>query len=127
MRKNDLSITQLWWKQRKFLEAVEQATTFQGEIEHKFDANRMWRFDAAWPEAMVALEIDGGMWARAGSHKCNVCGQIPLGGHSSGAQRQKDREKMNSAAIDGWCVLHVTWDEVANGEALKLVISALRP
>ena len=62
------------------------------EVEHKFDLRRRWKFDFAWPDVRVALEIEGGHW---------------IGGH--GGQRfEMDLEKYNSATAEGWRVIRVT-------------------
>ena len=60
-----------------------------GEREYRFHPSRRWRFDWAWPAAKLAVEIDGGQWVRRG------------GRHNS----DKDREKLNAAAVLGWRVL----------------------
>mgnify|MGYP003628050189 FL=1 len=66
--------------------------------EHRFAAPRRWRFDWAWPEDMLALEVDGGVWTR--------------GRHTRGAGFLRDIEKLNAAAIAGWSVLRTTPDHV---------------
>lgn len=60
--------------------------------ELRFHPTRKWRFDWAWPEQRVALEVDGGRYALAG------------GRHATDA----DHEKLNAAAALGWRVLHVS-------------------
>ncbi|MCC6475013.1 MAG: hypothetical protein IT514_14870, partial [Burkholderiales bacterium] len=35
--------------------------------EHRFHETRRWRFDWAWPDHRVAIEIEGGVWT-AGRH-----------------------------------------------------------
>jgi hypothetical protein len=73
---------------------------------------RKWRFDWAWPEQKLALEIQGGAF---------------IGGrHTSGVGFEKDAEKFSAAAILGWRVLHVLPKHVASGVALVLVEQALR-
>jgi very-short-patch-repair endonuclease len=57
--------------------------------EHRFHPTRRWRFDLAWPDRKLAVEVDGGQWMAGG------------GRHNSDA----DREKLNAAAIAGWRVL----------------------
>jgi very-short-patch-repair endonuclease len=66
--------------------------------EHRFAAPRRWRFDWAWPQYHLALEIDGGVWTR--------------GRHTRGAGFLRDIEKLNAAAIQGWWVLRTTPDKV---------------
>lgn len=60
--------------------------------QHRFAApDRQWRFDFAWPEQKVAVEIDGGIFVH--------------GGHNRGMQMTADHEKANYATIRGWRVL----------------------
>ena len=62
--------------------------------EHRFHPSRKWRFDYAWPDAKVALEVEGGVWTG--------------GRHTSSAGFLKDMEKYNAAARLGWRVLRCT-------------------
>ncbi len=66
--------------------------------EMKFDPKRRWRFDMAWPESKIALEIEGGVWSG--------------GRHTRGAGFIKDAEKYNRAAMMGWRVLRITPDQI---------------
>lgn len=78
-----------------------------------FHATRKWRFDFAWPQRKVALEVDGG---------------VHTGGrHTRGAGFTEDCEKVNAAVILGWRVLRVTGEHVKGGEAIQWVESLLRP
>lgn len=61
--------------------------------EHRFLPPRKWRFDFAWPELQVAVEIEGGLWTG--------------GRHSRGAGMQADMTKYNEAARHGWRVLRL--------------------
>jgi len=79
--------------------------------EYRFHARRRWRFDYAWPEQMLALEIEGGVWS-GGRH---VRGKGFLG----------DMEKYNAAALAGWRVLRVTPGQLVDGSAARLVRRAL--
>lgn len=62
--------------------------------EHSFHPERRWRFDYAWPDVKVALEVEGGIWTG--------------GRHTSSAGFLKDMEKYNAAARLGWRVLRCT-------------------
>jgi very-short-patch-repair endonuclease len=75
--------------------------------EYRFTMLRRWRFDFAWPQQMVALEVEGGVWTR--------------GRHTRGSGFVKDMEKYNHAAADGWRVLRVTPQQLMTEETLTLV------
>lgn len=66
--------------------------------EYKFHATRNWRFDFAWPEARVAVEIEGGVWKG--------------GRHTRGAGFIGDCEKYNAAVLDGWRVFRLTGEMI---------------
>lgn len=52
------------------------------------------RADFAWPDARVALELQGGTWRR--------------GGHSTGGGIERDATKAALAQLDGWVLLAFT-------------------
>ena len=83
----------------------------QPEREYRFAPPRRWRFDMAWPDKMVAVECEGGVWTR--------------GRHTRGAGFIADCEKYNRAALDGWCVLRFTSEHIHRGDAVTLVAHAL--
>ena len=59
------------------------------EQQYRFHPVRRWRFDYAWPDRFLAVEVDGGQWSpRGGRHNTD-----------------RDREKLNEAAKMGWRVL----------------------
>ncbi len=64
--------------------------------QYRFDSVRLWRFDFAWPERKIAFEMEGAIWMRGG------------GGHSHPLGIEKDIEKYNAAAIQGWAVIRIT-------------------
>jgi very-short-patch-repair endonuclease len=80
--------------------------------EYRFHPVRMWRFDFAWPENMVAVELEGGLYTS--------------GRHTSIAGFTEDCEKYNEATLLGWRVLRFTGEQVRDGTALKYVEMALR-
>ena len=62
--------------------------------EFKFHPTRRWRFDFAWPDRRLAVEIEGGAW---------------IGGrHTRGAGFINDAIKYNSATEIGWKILRYT-------------------
>jgi very-short-patch-repair endonuclease len=65
------------------------------EREFRFHFSRLWKFDFCWPDALVAVEIEGGLWMPKG------------GGHSHPMHIEKDIEKYNVAAFMGWSVIRL--------------------
>ena len=63
------------------------------QLEFRFHGERKWRFDFAWPEKKVALEVEGGIWTG--------------GGHNRGPGYISDMEKYNIAALYGWRLFRV--------------------
>ena len=79
--------------------------------EYRFHPVRKWRFDLAWPELRVALEVDGGVYVS--------------GAHNRGPHVESDCEKFSEAAALGWRVLRVTPRHVRDGRALVWLRGAL--
>jgi very-short-patch-repair endonuclease len=78
------------------------------EREFRFHSSRRWRFDFAYPEIRLAVEIEGGTWNK--------------GRHVRGQGYANDCVKYNTAAILGWTVLRFTSELVRRGaieEALR--------
>lgn len=73
----------------------------QPQIEFRFHPSRKWRFDRAWPELRLAVEIDGGTWNG--------------GRHTRPAGYAEDCDKLNTAALMGWTVLRFTGEHVRQG------------
>ncbi len=76
-------------------------------LEYRFHHSRRWRFDIALLDLELAVEVDGGGWIH--------------GRHHRAAGRDRDNEKDAAAQLDGWRVIHVSPEHIANGEALALV------
>lgn len=83
------------------------------EREHMFakELGRRWRFDFAWPDAMLAVELQGGVWSR--------------GRHSRGAGYIADCEKANAATMLGWRLLRFTRESVDDWSGAELVAKML--
>lgn len=62
--------------------------------EYPFHPTRKWRFDFAWPDVKVAVEIEGGIYK--------------IGRHQRPEGFRKDCEKYNEATRLGWSVLRFT-------------------
>ena len=79
--------------------------------EFTFHPRRRWRFDFAWPQHKLAVEVEGATWSG--------------GRHTRGSGFQKDCEKYNQAALLGWTVLRYTGGMIQSGEALQDIEWAL--
>ena len=97
--------------ERAMTTLIEWAKLPKPEPEFVFAPPRKWRFDFAWPDRMVALEVEGGTWIS--------------GAHTRGRHFESDAEKYNEAALAGWKVLRVTTDMIEDGRALAFVERAL--
>ncbi|GIW81475.1 MAG: hypothetical protein KatS3mg105_3282 [Gemmatales bacterium] len=80
--------------------------------EYRFHPTRRWRFDYAWPDHKVALEVEGGAWVR--------------GRHVRGKGFVKDIEKYNEAAILGWRVVRCTPVQLKDGSIFDLLRRILK-
>lgn len=78
--------------------------------EYRFEETRRWRFDFAWPNRMVAVELHGGAFT--------------AGRHVRGAGFVRDCEKMRVAAALGWRVLPIATGELEGRTAA--VMSAVQ-
>lgn len=90
---------------------LSQAGLPPPEREVRFLPARRWRFDLAWPDRKLAVEVHGGVYTN--------------GRHTRGKGFTRDREKMNEALLLGWRVLEVTSEQVQSGQALTWIEKAL--
>lgn len=82
-------------------------------LELRFHPTRRWRFDCAWPDRKLAVEVEGGVYMQ--------------GRHSRGTGMEADAEKYAEAAIHGWTVIRVTPRQVKNGQAIGWIERWLKP
>lgn len=96
-------------------------------------AGRRWRFDWAWIDQRIALEVEGGyaMQARCkcgqAAH-CRACGRPVMGGgrHTRAAGFLEDMDKYNTAAILGWRVYRQPTKAIASGGAVRLMAEVFK-
>ena len=88
-----------------------KAYGLEPQPEYRFHPGRKWRFDFAFPDRKVAVEIEGGIWTN--------------GRHSRGSGAVKDMEKYNAAAALGWFVFRFDGGAVKRGEAIEFMRSVL--
>ena len=72
---------------------------------------RRWRFDLAYVDLKIAVEVDGGL--------------LTGGRHGGQPSAVRDIEKRLAAAVLGWRVLHFRPQQVQSGEALVWIEAAL--
>lgn len=101
---------------RLFPRACVAAGLPEPVAEHAFAlaVGRRWRWDYAWPEARVALEVEGGGFRREG-----------YGAHTTGAALRRDCEKHTAGAVLGWRLLRVLPEHLLTTTTLDNVRRAL--
>jgi len=106
--------------------------------EHRFHHERMWRFDYAFVDRRIAVEIEGGGFGRV--VVCHQCKQpvkrfLKSGGtmliregmgHNTGQAIDRDHEKFNVAAKMGWRVFRFTPERIKDHTAISLVCEVLK-
>ena len=70
--------------------------------EYEFHPTRKFRFDYAIPQWRIGIEVEGGIWRQGG------------GAHSHPSNIERDIEKYNCAAIQGWRVLRYAPEDLMN-------------
>lgn len=96
---------------RKLLQQIRLGQLPDPVLEYRFHDTRKWRFDACWPEQLVAAEYEGGIWTG--------------GSHTRGKRYQGDCEKYNAAQLMGFRVYRFTYDLVKSGYAFGVLEEAL--
>lgn len=99
---------------RSSLPSHEREWEFAAEI------GRAFRFDFAWPEFKVAVEVQGGGWMPADKDGRR------RGAHGGGEALERDCEKHALAAALGWIVVPVTPAQIRDGRAVLWIGLVLR-
>ncbi len=79
--------------------------------EYQAIKGRMFRFDFAWLDARLLVEVNGGTYTK--------------GAHSTGQGIARDYEKANLAVLQGWRVLTFDGKSVKDGTAVEVIRKAL--
>ena len=79
------------------------------EREFRFHPTRKWRADFAHLESRTLIEVEGGIFMRAG------------GRHTRGSGYASDAEKYLEAALAGWRVLRLTERQLEIGAIERIV------
>ena len=80
--------------------------------EYRFHPTRKWRFDYAFVEHKIAIEVDGGVWIN--------------GRHNRASGYLKDLDKFNTATAMGWVVLKFTPEQLYKTETLDLIKETIK-
>lgn len=86
------------------------ATGGTGEgVRKRLKAARLkdWRFDFAWPDLMLAVEVEGGAWVG--------------GRHTRGKGFIEDLKKYQEAQRMGWTIYRTAGELIKNGEAVRTI------
>jgi hypothetical protein len=75
--------------------------------EYRFHPVRRWRFDYAWPEHLIALEVEGGVFTG--------------GRHTRGIGFVRDMEKYNTAGMAGWRVFRIQPKELTKSSTFDML------
>lgn len=94
-----------------FLSALRRDRIPWPEAEYRFHPVRLWRWDYAWPDQMVAVEVQGGVWTK--------------GRHGRGSGIVKDMEKFSHGAALGWRLLLCQPRDLCDDAFLALLRQAL--
>jgi hypothetical protein len=94
-----------------FVNRLEHAGLPLGEAQYPFVPGRQHRFDRAWPDHMVAVEIQGGVYSDDGHGRKSIVA--------------RDCLKLSLAAAFGWRCLPVTRQMIEDGTAINLLVRAL--
>ena len=79
--------------------------------EYQAIKGRKFRFDFAWLEQRLLVEVNGGTYTQ--------------GAHSTGRGIARDYEKANLAVLQGWRVLSFDGKSVKDGTAVEVIRQAL--
>ena len=90
-----------------FLKMLSDAGLPEPTAEFRFHPKRKWRFDFAFIENRIAVEIEGGVWNK--------------GAHVRPVHFLSDMEKYNEAAILGWKVLRFESNNLIKLPAIQLI------
>jgi hypothetical protein len=83
----------------------------KGIREYKFDPTRQWRIDLAWPNKLVGVEVQGGIWIS--------------GAHTRGSGILLDSEKSLAASSQGWRLIPVVPEFITDNTAVRGITNAL--
>lgn len=96
------------WEE-KLLELIAEEGLGGVVTQYKFLEGRRYSFDIAFPDCLLAVEVDGGTHMKQ------------KGGHNSGAGYESDRLKDQEALLLDWVVYRVTPNMITSGHAIRTI------
>ena len=99
-------------KALSFLQTCKIAGIPEPTTEYVFHDVRKWRFDYAWPEFMLALEVEGGVWSG--------------GRHTRGSGFVSDVAKYNEASAMGWLLIRCVPKDLQSLDTIHIIQRAIR-
>lgn len=106
-------------RDRIFIELLKKQGLDTPEQEYKFHPERKWRFDFAYPEVKLAIEVEGGIYGQG--KRCPTCKQRKLLNHGSISGIKRDLDKYNEATRLGWAVLRYPPDWLNKPETIDAI------
>lgn len=100
-----------------FPEACDKRLGVKPVKELRFHPSRKWRFDFAFPNEKVAVEVEGGIWMSQHGGKSR---------HFTGTGAIADMEKYNNAAALGWSVIRTTPNKLFSEEILNFIDQTIK-
>jgi very-short-patch-repair endonuclease len=91
------------------------------EREYRFHPVRRWRFDFAFPDEMLAVEVEGITY-----YGKNKDGSMKLGRHQTGKGMENDLEKYDEAMRLGWNIYRCSQKMVTSGRAVETILLLLQ-
>jgi very-short-patch-repair endonuclease len=91
---------------------IRQVGLPEPQTEIVFHPTRKWRFDLGYPDQMIAIEVEGGVYTR--------------GRHTRGKGYEEDAVKYNEAQRLGWRVFRFSTGQVTSGAAITFLEQVMR-
>ena len=94
--------------------------------EFRFHKTRRWRVDFAWPDLMLAVEVEGGCETHGKRRVINGKVTTLKSRHLTVTGFREDCCKYNAAAALGWRVLRFSGAMIKSGEAIEQIEAVFR-
>jgi len=99
---------------------MKKAYKLEFEREYRFHPVRKWRFDFAFIDKKIAVEVEGITF-----YGKNKNGSMKLGRHQTGKGVEADLEKYDEAMRLGWNVYRCSQKMVTSGRAIETILLLL--